>query len=129
MATVNNPYGNGMYGFNPYAGFQYPSVTPAPSYQPQSLVVGWANSENDARNSYVEPGRSSYFMDKNLPAMYLKSVDQSGHVSDFKIYDLVERVQEQKPSAEMPEIKEYVASLVAQAMADAGWKTKKKEDK
>ena len=121
-----NPYLAGNYGFYPNYNVYPPSQSTAmPNYQPSGFNVGWVNSEEDGRNTYVAPGTSAYFMDKNNPVMYLKSVDASGHVSEFKAFDLVEHKQVQM-DADKPQITtESISEIVRKTMAEAGWKFKK----
>ena len=124
-----NPY-VGNYPYYPYGAYPAQnSYVSAQNYQTvvPGMVVNWVASEDEAKNSYVAAGSNAYFMNKELPVIYMKSVDQSGRVLDFKAYDLVERKQEVKQDPK-DDLREYVAGLVAQAMSDAGWKPRKKKE-
>ena len=121
--STNIPYAN--YGY----GYQQPSYA-VPSYQPQGIVVNFVLDEEEARNTYVSSGTNAYFMHKNEPILYIKSVDQSGRVSSFKAYDLVERKTQEVSGdyVKASDLEAMIASVVEKTMADAGWRSKKKKE-
>ena len=91
-----NPYG-GSYSqtINPYA---YGTGTQYIPQQPTSSVINMVlvKSEDEARNYYLNPGNSMFFMDSNNSVFYTKSVDFSG-IPTFKKYTFHEVVDTTTP--------------------------------
>lgn len=86
-----------MYDFrNPYS---YQNVSPNVNMNMQNPVqdnvIVPIPSENDARSYLVAPGHSVIFKDENKPMVfYAKTVISQFEPAIFKIYDMVERIQE-----------------------------------
>lgn len=77
MAISNYPYATGVPSNNYY---QTPVTTP----------VVWVESEIEARNAYVAPGSTGFFMERQNPRFYVKSTTLSGEVASFKIFEFNE---------------------------------------
>lgn len=54
--------------------------------------IYWVDSEQQARSYPVAYGASVLMLDRNQDAMYIKSVDQSGVMTAFRIFDFQERL-------------------------------------
>lgn len=88
---------------NPY--FSPTSVTaPASSAFPtqsnNSFV--WVQGEEAAKAYPVAPNNRILFMDSERPALYAKSTDHTGKPTEWHVYDLVERTEQNSvPSSEV----------------------------
>lgn len=60
-----------------------------------SQMFIWIDSETAARNFYIPPGTTMFFMDKQVPKLYAK--DSSG----FRIFNLVEEFPQPEPTQQM----------------------------
>ena len=54
--------------------------------------IYWVDSEQQARSYPVAYGASVLMLDRNQDTMYIKSVDQSGVMTGFRICDYQERI-------------------------------------
>lgn len=82
-SAINYPTGNyGVAGNNTITGNYY--------QPPMTSSFVWVNSENEARNAYVAPGSTAFFMDRDKPKLYVKSSTMNGDVASMKFYKLVE---------------------------------------
>lgn len=78
--------GMGQYG-GQYQGGQAQMPMQAPSVSDMIVVL----NENEATSYFVAPNNTVTLWDKNLPTVYVKSVDGNG-VPSMRILDYVERV-------------------------------------
>ena len=77
------------------------------------ILFVWIDSEMAARNTYMAPGTTMFFMERNQPRLYARTTGISGETSSFRIFNLVEEF----PPAE--ETAEYVtAKDLGKAMED-----------
>ncbi len=59
---------------------------------PVTTPIIWVETELDARNAYVAPGATGFFMERQNPRFYVKSATLSGEVASFKIFEFKEIV-------------------------------------
>lgn len=71
-------------------------------YQP----VIWVDNETEARNTYIIPGSTAFFMDKNVQKFYIKSTTLSGDTASFRMFEFTEVV----PPQPEPEQNAFVTS-------------------
>lgn len=76
MAMINYPTN----GYNYSANATPPVTTP----------VVWVESEMEARNAYVAPGSTGFFMERQNPRFYVKSSTLSGEIASFKVFEFNE---------------------------------------
>ena len=94
-------------------------------YNPVTTPIVWVEAEQEARNAYVAPGATGFFMERQNPRFYVKSSTLSGEVASFKIFEFTEilpkvqapapetttqYVTEDKFEASMNEIKQLINS-------------------
>ena len=72
------------------AMMNYPYASGAASYTPITTPIVWVESESDARNAYVAPGTTAFFMERQNPRFYVKSSTLSGETASFKIFEFTE---------------------------------------
>ena len=85
--------------YNPYQTAGYPSfmpntVTPVNNGynpQPRSQGITWVNGEEAARTYPIPYNSTMMLMDSESPVLYVKTVDSIGRITDFEVYDLINR--------------------------------------
>ena len=90
MPAPNYPYGGTVSNTN---AMNY--------YQPATIVFILVDSENEARNAYVAPGATGYFMERKNSRFHVKSCTINGEIATFKTFDFNEYIPPQ-PAAEAP---------------------------
>ena len=88
-----------------FAQGYYPQPT-----TPVTTPVVWVDNELEARNSYVAPGSTGFFMERQNPRFYVKSATLSGEVASFKIYEFTEIIP--KPETPVSQSQPYVTMEV-----------------
>ncbi len=115
---VNYPYNNSAAGTTSYRS---PVTTP----------IVWVETEMEARNAYVAPGTTSFFMERQNPRFYVKSSTLSGEIASFKIYEFNE-IMPAPPSTEtsaqyvtidtfnksMDELKQFITKMSSQGVVN-----------
>ena len=90
MPALNYPYGNNVSNAN--------ANTTAMNYYPQqpaTIVFVLVDSENEARNAYVAPGATGYFMERKNSRFHVKSCTINGEIATFKTFDFTEYIPPQ----------------------------------
>ena len=78
-------------------------VTPgASSYNaPVTTPIVWVENEATARNTYVAPGTTGFFMERQNPRFYVKSMALNGEIASFKVFEFNEIAPEPPASSVM----------------------------
>lgn len=77
------------------AGINYPVVggySPASNMYNQAVTtpIIWVDNEAYARNAYVAPGTTGFFMERQNQRFYVKSTTLSGEIASFKVFEFNE---------------------------------------
>lgn len=54
----------------------------------------WVDNEISARNSYIAPGTTGFFMERQNPRFYVKSATLSGEIASFRVFEFNEIIPE-----------------------------------
>ena len=93
--------------YNPYQTTGYPnyqptSVTPVSNVGfPQQRVqpgITWVAGEEAARTYPIPYNSTAMLMDSESPVLYVKSVDHMGRITEFEVYDLINRSPKKEAS-------------------------------
>ena len=87
--AVYNPYQQNQVG---YSRMDYAPQPVAPVMQqapPQG--VRWVDGEDAARTYPIPYNSTALLMDRESPVLYVKTVDHMGRITEFEIYDLINR--------------------------------------
>ena len=72
-------------------GYVAPSTSTYNAYSaPVTTPIIWVENEANARNAYVAPGTTGFFMERQNPRFYVKSTALSGEIASFKIFEFTE---------------------------------------
>lgn len=146
------------FGYPPYPGIYQPQIYPQmgqpqnqmmqgpqqlpvqnqtvqpPQIIPQNSGINWVQSKLEADNWPVLPGSAVALWDSNNPVIYLRQADSTGKPST-KVYDLVERTNEQPAQGQTPQIdftqfitRDQLEDILAERLKRPSRATKPKED-
>ena len=94
--AVYNPYqsqvGYGQYGYNPSA------ISNMQPSNVRSQGITWVSGEEAARTYPIPYNSTAMLMDSESPVLYVKSVDHMGRITEFEIYDLINRSPKKEAS-------------------------------
>lgn len=95
--------------YNPYQiNYQMPqtATNTLPAYQqvggytppPRAQGITWVAGEEAARTYPIPYNSTAMLMDSDSPVLYVKSVDHMGRITEFEIYDLINRTPKKEAS-------------------------------
>lgn len=99
MAAVNYPTTGG-----------YVSPNTSAYSQPVTTPIVWVDNEMYARNAYVAPGSTGFFMERQNQRFYVKSTALSGEVASFKIFEFNEVIPAPPAQPEVESQPQYVTT-------------------
>ena len=73
---------------------------------PVTTPIIWVDNETYARNAYVAPGATGFFMERTNPKFYVKSTTLSGELASFKVFEFNEITPE--PPVQQVQNSQYV---------------------
>ena len=83
--------GTGGYVPTGTTAYNQPMAMGASTYnQPVTTPIVWVDNEMYARNAYVAPGTTAFFMERQNQRFYVKSTTLSGEIASFKIFEFNE---------------------------------------
>ena len=71
-------------------GYVAPGTSTYNQYSPVTTPIIWVENEAYARNAYVAPGATGFFMERQNPRFYVKSMTLSGEIASFKVFEFNE---------------------------------------
>lgn len=88
-----------------YPNYTQGSITPVNNnavYFPQQRSQGitWVSGEEAARTYPIPYNSTAMLMDSESPVLYVKSVDHMGRITEFEVYDLINRSPKKETSSE-----------------------------
>ena len=90
--AVYNPYQQNQAGYPNYTQGSIMPVSNQLYYPPQrSQGITWVSGEEAARTYPIPYNSTAMLMDSESPVLYVKSVDHMGRITEFEIYDLINR--------------------------------------
>lgn len=94
--AVYNPYqsqvGYSRMDYNPSA---FPNMQPQPA---RAQGITWVAGEEAARTYPIPYNSTAMLMDSESPVLYVKSVDHMGRITEFEVYDLINRSPKKEAS-------------------------------
>lgn len=109
-----------------------PAQMPAANQPIQNNGISWVGSKQEADNYPISPGCAVALWDSNNPVIYLRQADSTGKPST-KVYDLVERQENQPARAPQLDPNQYVTwekldEYLAERLKRPSRAAQKKED-
>ena len=96
--AVYNPYQQSYTNTQPY--LNQSMVPQSFSPQPRTQGITWVAGEEAARTYPIPYNSTAMLMDSESPVLYVKSVDHMGRITEFEIYDLINRTPKKETSDE-----------------------------